>query len=264
VSTPGPTRRSQAAQLLEKLAPEGIVGAVLVVLAAVLTVVGGTLGQDDQRWLIVAGASAAIGIAVPSWVAWAERRRRLAAEIFADDLQADFQIATARVLAPIAETLAEIQHAPQGYDRRGATAKVQLSILYAALDMAARTGCADVRVVLFRLGAASRAKDRTLIRLDCRGRQSSARNGFDRGDRMLAEILVQIDEQKTVRVANVDEFHADYYRDRSYKTFIASPICAGKKPLGLLCIDAPEADSLPPHLEGLVRVLASMLALVMS
>jgi hypothetical protein len=255
------TRRERVARAAVDLAPSGPVGATTTVLAAIAAFYGQI--ETARLWHWVGGVATFVAAAVPSWVALAQRSRKLDAQDYAEEVLAAFQVVTARVLAPIAERLAELEGSSQAA-RTAQRAVLIQKIVYAAEELARESGAAEPRVVLYKLGSASRPQDRTLTRVEVHGRQNTPRDSFRRDDIMRPRILQQIDSGSAVCVRDTLDLDQTYYRDSTYRTFIAAPVSAGSKAIGLLSIDATEAGSLPPHFQGLVRVLASFLALVMS
>lgn len=245
---------------LQDLAPRGWVNAVGTLVASAGAFVGGVKAPDTGWWLAGGTVSAVVAVALPAWLAWAERAVRIRTEIVAARLQADLQVVTGRVLAPVAQSIAEINTCADPARKNALRGQIQTKLLHAALAL---SGNDDARAVLYRLGTAPAPRDRVLTLIDNVGRRDVARQSFDTTDARHQTILKTINERDTLFVEDAHALDAAYYGPRSYRTFVAAPVYAGDKSLGLLAVDAPDAGGLNQSLAGTMEALASMMAVVM-
>ncbi len=248
-------------QLLQDLAPRGWLNVILTVVSLVIAFVAGTRAPESGRWLAAGIVATALVALWPAWLAWSERRQREFAQAYAADLQTKFQVATGRVLAPVAQRLAELQCEPDPARQSELRAEARTHILNAALAL---SECPNGRVCLYRLGRAPRPDLRELKLVRSLGRQDAAREGFDRDDARYRAVMETIKGKQAVLVQDVLELDNAHYTGRSYRTYAAAPIYAGETPLGFLAVDDPEPGAIDRNYTGTLMALASMLAMTLS
>jgi putative methionine-R-sulfoxide reductase with GAF domain len=251
------------AWLVDARIPDWSLMALSIAATGAATAAGIAIGlQGEHPHGGAVGAAVVFAVLAPTFAWFRELKKEAqhaAQQAYEEDRLVLFRTAVLGAFTPLATLLSQIAAA-----RPEERASLEGRVCQAAVDVIPRVlGSRDHnrnRATFYRL-----SDDGSLDYQSHAGRSwSHPRPKFEHGTRAGNKVLAMVRELGAVRIPDIDADPAlRPTTEGSYQCVISCSVFAGKHPLGMLSVDAPEADELTTDDEMLMKVLARLLGVAL-